>query len=60
MNISPVSSSPPPPALQASQAAKVPPPRRDRDGDYDNNAAETKRADAAESGRNGQLLNIKA
>jgi len=32
----------------------------DRDGDYDNNAAETKRSEGLEASKGGALLNIKA
>jgi hypothetical protein len=56
MSISPVSSMPPP-AIQASQAAKSAPVVRDRDGDHDNNKAESSRSESSEG---GQRLNIKA
>ena len=57
VSISPVSNAAP--AIQAGQAAKVAPFKRDRDGDYDNNRAETPRSEAAEASKGGQLLNIK-
>ena len=59
MSIPPVTSSPPP-AIHAHQAARPIPFKRDRDGDYDNNAAETARSEATESSKGGSLLNIKA
>lgn len=59
MSISPVSSSPSP-AIQANQAAKATPFKRDRDGDYDNNAVETKTSEATEAAKGGSMLNIKA
>ena len=58
MSISPVTSSPSP-TVQANQAAKVTPFRRDRDGDYDNNAVETKTSESREAANGGRLLNIK-
>jgi hypothetical protein len=59
MNISSISSAIPP-AVQANQTAKAAPFKRDRDGDYDNNANETKQSEAAEASKGGQMLNIKA
>ena len=59
MSISPVSSSASA-AVHVTQAAKVVPFKRDRDGDYDNNAAETKQSEANEASKGGSLLNIKA
>ena len=48
------------PDVQANQAAKAAPFKRDRDGDYDNNAKETKQSEAAETSKGSMLLNIKA
>jgi hypothetical protein len=59
MSISPVSTSAPS-AVQANTIAKVTPFRRDRDGDYDNNKAETRQSESAEASKGGQLLNVKA
>jgi hypothetical protein len=57
MSISPVSNAVP--AFQTGATAKVVPFKRDRDGDYDNNRAETQKSEAAEASKSGQLLNIK-
>jgi hypothetical protein len=59
MSIAPVSHAPPP-AVAPAQAAKVAPFKRDRDGDHDNNRVETKAGEAAETAKDGRLLNIKA
>jgi len=59
MSISPVSSAPPP-VVQTNQAAKAAPFKRDRDGDYDNNAKETPSSEATEASKGASLLNIKA
>jgi hypothetical protein len=58
MSIAPISHAAPP-AVAANQAAKVVPFQRDREGDYDNNAAESKRSEATEGAKGGLLLNIK-
>jgi hypothetical protein len=59
MSISSISSSPPP-VVQVNQPAKAAPFKRDRDGDYDNNAKETPSFEATEALKGATLLNIKA
>lgn len=59
MSISPTSSAPPP-VVQANQSGKATPFKRDRDGDYDNNAKETPRSEAIDASKGATLLNIKA
>jgi hypothetical protein len=59
MSISSIASAPPP-VVQANQSAKAVPFKRDRDGDYDNNAKEIPSSEATEATKGGALLNIKA
>jgi hypothetical protein len=59
MTISSISSAPQPVVL-ANQAPKAAPFKRDRDGDYDNNAKETPASEAREASKGANLLNIKA
>ncbi len=47
-------------APQVNLAAKAAPLKRDRDGDFDNNAVESKQSETAESAKGGSVLNIKA
>ena len=60
MSISPTAASTTAASFQPSPTAKVAPFKRDRDGDYDNNAKETKQSEVAEASKGSMLLNIKA
>jgi hypothetical protein len=59
MSISPVSSAATA-APQANPAVNGTPFKRDRDGDYDNNAKETPQSEAVEASKGSMVLNIKA